>query len=40
MRQEIVPFEDIVILNDVYNATPSSMAVKLPKALGQLEVQA
>lgn len=36
MRQEIVPFEDIVILNDAYNANPSSMAEAI-KALGQLE---
>ena len=26
MRQEIVAFEDIVILNDAYNANPSSMS--------------
>ena len=36
MRQEIVPFEDIVILNDAYNANPSSMAEAI-KAFGQLE---
>ncbi len=36
MRQEIVPFEDIVVLNDAYNANPSSMIESI-KALGQLE---
>ena len=36
MRQEIVSFPDIVILNDAYNANPSSMAEAI-KALGQLE---
>ena len=36
MRQEIVAFEDIVILNDAYNANPSSMSESI-KALGQLE---
>lgn len=36
MRQEIVPLKDIVILNDSYNANPSSMAETI-KALGQLE---
>ncbi len=35
MRQEIVAFEDIVILNDAYNANPSSMSESI-KALGQL----
>ena len=35
MRQEIVPFEDIVILNDAYNANPSSMAEAI-KALGPI----
>lgn len=36
MRQEIVAFDDIVILNDAYNANPSSMSEAI-KALGQLE---
>lgn len=36
MRQEIVTFDDIVVLNDAYNANPSSMAESI-KALGQLE---
>jgi len=36
MRQEIVSLGDIVILNDSYNANPSSMAESI-KALGQLE---
>lgn len=36
MRQEIISFPDIVILNDAYNANPSSMSEAI-KALGQLE---
>lgn len=36
MRQEIVPLKDVVILNDTYNANPSSMQESI-KALGQLE---
>ncbi|MDY3974073.1 UDP-N-acetylmuramoyl-tripeptide--D-alanyl-D-alanine ligase [uncultured Veillonella sp.] len=36
MRQEIISFPDIVILNDSYNANPASMAEAI-KALGQLE---
>ncbi|MCI5709039.1 UDP-N-acetylmuramoyl-tripeptide--D-alanyl-D-alanine ligase [Veillonella caviae] len=36
MRQEIVAFDDIVILNDAYNANPSSMSEAI-KALGQLD---
>ncbi|MCF0154961.1 MAG: UDP-N-acetylmuramoyl-tripeptide--D-alanyl-D-alanine ligase [Veillonella sp.] len=36
MRQELVAFTDMVILNDAYNANPSSMAEAI-KALGQLE---
>lgn len=36
MRQEIIPLDDIVVLNDAYNANPSSMAESI-KALGQLE---
>lgn len=36
MRQEIVSLDDMVILNDTYNANPSSMAESV-KALGQLQ---
>lgn len=36
MRQEIISFPDIVILNDAYNANPSSMTESI-KALGQLD---
>ena len=36
MRQEIVPFANMVVLNDAYNANPSSMAESI-KALEQLE---
>lgn len=36
MRQEIVPLPDVVLLNDTYNANPSSMSEAV-KALGQLE---
>lgn len=36
MRQEIVSFGDIVVLNDAYNANPASMAESI-KALGQLD---
>lgn len=36
MRQEIVSFEDITVLNDAYNANPQSMEESI-KALGQLE---
>lgn len=36
MRQEIVSFPDIVVLNDAYNANPASMTEAI-KALDQLE---
>lgn len=36
MRQEIVALKDMVVLNDTYNANPSSMTESI-KALGQLE---
>ncbi|MBS4913748.1 MAG: UDP-N-acetylmuramoyl-tripeptide--D-alanyl-D-alanine ligase [Veillonella sp.] len=36
MRQEIISFPDIVVLNDAYNANPASMAESI-KALGQLD---
>lgn len=36
LRQEIVAFKDFVVLNDTYNANPSSMAESI-KALGQLQ---
>lgn len=36
MRQEIMPFRDFVLLNDAYNANPSSM-IESARALGQLE---
>lgn len=36
MRQEIVSFGDMVVLNDAYNANPVSMAESI-KALGQLD---
>lgn len=38
MRQEIVRFQDFVVLNDAYNANPDSMAEAI-KALGQLEAK-
>lgn len=38
MRQEIVPFEQFVVLNDAYNANPDSMSESI-KALGQLEAK-
>lgn len=36
MRQELIAFDDFVLLNDCYNANPSSMTEAI-KALGQLE---